>query len=129
MNPSLHNHSAVRLGVWLRKNRIKKGLVKRVFALRISLSPSKYAEVEFGIVHWIKRQQEAAVRAVLELTEAQFALFMGLLAEARKLPDLLFTDIFTMQQLRVVRARTTDNRELTELEKQQLLLCVVAPLQ
>jgi hypothetical protein len=108
---------------------MRHGIVKRLFAGRIGLSPAKYAEVEFGIIHWLKRQHELAIKAVLELTVAQFEHLMDLLAEARKLPSLLFTEIFTMQQLRVVRARTTDNRELTDAEKQQLLLAVFAPLQ
>ena len=128
MNPELQKHPGVRLGKWLRSARMRHGIVKRLFAGRICLSPSKYAEVELGIVHWVKRQQETAIQAVLELTEKQVAIFKSLLAEARKLPNLLFTDIFSTQQLRVVRARTTDNRELTEDEKQRLLLAVIAPL-
>ena len=129
MNPILRKHPAVILGNWLRHARMRRGIVKRLFAGSICLSPAKYAEVEFGIIHWIKRQQEAAIETVLELTEAQIAFLKNLLVEARKLPNLLFTDIFTTQQLRVVGARTTDNRELTDLEKQQLLLAVIAPLQ
>lgn len=51
------NHPAVKLGRWLKQRRQQAGLVARVFAGQIELSPAEYAEAEGGVVRWLGAEQ------------------------------------------------------------------------
>jgi|ERR1039458_2405937 transcriptional regulator with XRE-family HTH domain len=123
-----NNHPAIKLGEWLKEKRKEKGLISRVFAGEISLSPSKYAEVEFGIIKWIARTQEHLIPAVLAFTLDDLKCFTEMLARAKAVEVLKFSDVFTREQLEPIRLRTTTRKKLTEAEKKKLLDAVFAEL-
>src|SRR5438067_5965641 len=102
------NHPAVRMGRWLKSMRQARGIVKRLFAGEISLSASKYSEVEAGVVRWIESKQEKAIRVVLELADEELAEFKELLSKARKAVALSFDMLFRAEQLEPVRYRHKD---------------------
>src|SRR5436190_985174 len=58
---SISSHPAVRLGRFLRLARMTRGIVKRLFAGQIMLSPSAYTEVEAGVVRWVQEPQRKAI--------------------------------------------------------------------
>jgi hypothetical protein len=74
---------AKELGAWLKGHRQRAGLVTRVFAGQIELSPAEYAEAEAGVVRWIGAEQARLICHVLALDAAERNQFDKLLAEAR----------------------------------------------
>jgi len=70
---NLAQHPAVKFGQWLKAARQERGIVKRLFAGEISLSASKYSEVEAGVIRWIEAKQEMAITVVLEFSQEQAA--------------------------------------------------------
>lgn len=106
----LQKHPAVRLGRWLKAARYTKGLVKRVFAGQILLTPARYSEVEAGVVKWIQQPQKSAIIEVLDLVDAKLEQFVKLLEEAYKQISLTFANLFTREQLEPVRCRHNDSR-------------------
>ena len=128
MSIDVSSHPAVRLGIWLRTLRQARGLVKRVFAGQISLSASKYSEVEAGVVRWIHAKQEAAIEEVLDLTREQLRDFRDMLKHARAAVALEFANLFTRGQLTPVRMRSEDGRQVTAKDRELLLHAVFTPL-
>jgi transcriptional regulator with XRE-family HTH domain len=121
----LSQHPAVRLGRWLKLARMAKGLVKRVFAGQILLTPSRYSEVEAGVSTWIKNPQESAIIDVLDLASEKLEQFMKLLNEARKAFQLSFSNLFTREQLEPVRCRHFNNLITpSEIDKEAILNAV-----
>jgi hypothetical protein len=124
----LNNHPAVRLGRWLTASRQKRRIVKRVFAAQIYLTPSKYSEVEAGVVRWIGDAQEHAIVTVLDLIEAEVDKFQKLLTKARQAVALTFSHLFTRDQLEPMRLRHHDHRQPTESDKELILAAVFTPI-
>jgi hypothetical protein len=126
---NLADHPAVKLGKWLKVARQHRGIVKRLFAGEISLSASKYSEVEAGVVRWIESKQEKGIRMVLELADEQLAEFKELLSKARKAVALTFDMLFRPEQLEPVRYRHKDCFERpSEIDKKAILAAVFAPI-
>jgi transcriptional regulator with XRE-family HTH domain len=105
----LKSHPAVQFGMWLRTTRQAKGIVKRVFASQIFLTPSQYSEVEAGVVRWIQPAQKYAITMTFELEGQELKKFYGLLKKAREAVQLTFANIFTPEQLEPVRLRSDDH--------------------
>jgi hypothetical protein len=125
---NLQNHPAVRLGKWLMVCRQKRRIVKRLFAAQIYLTPSKYSEVEAGVVRWIGDLQEGAIVSVLEFAQAEVEKFQKLLIRARKAVALTFAHLFTRDQLEPMRLRHHDHRQPTESDKELILAAVFTPI-
>lgn len=126
LDPAIH--PAVRLGAWLKTMRQKHGFVKRIFAERIYLRPAKYTEVEAGVVSWIEKKNEDAIVTTLELTQDIVIEFNALLKEARDAAHILFSQLFSREQLTPIRSRLSTNRTINEIEKKIILDAVFAPL-
>jgi len=92
-------HPAKELGAWLKTRWQRQGMVLRVFAGQIGLSPAEYAEAEAGVVRWLGQEQEALVPQVLALSPPERKHFMTILVRARAVEPLEFDDIFTREQL------------------------------
>jgi transcriptional regulator with XRE-family HTH domain len=121
-------HPAKELGAWLKARRQKQGLVMRLFAGQIELSPGEYAEVEFGVVRWLGRDQEHLICQVLELPPERKREFLKLLSAAREAEPLEFADIFNRDQLEPVRLRSEGRKRLTQAGKTAILDAVFTPL-
>jgi hypothetical protein len=121
-------HPAKELGVWLKGHRQRQGLVTRVFAGQIELSPAEYAEAEAGVVRWIGAEQARLICHVLALDAAERNQFDNMLAEARAAKALEFADLFTRKQLEPVRLRREGRKPLTKADKDAILDAVFAPL-
>lgn len=121
-------HPAIELGIWLKSRRQKRGIVTRVFAGQIELAPSKYAELEGGVVRWLGERQEELIPQVLGLSKDEVGAFATLLAKARAAKALEFADVFTREQLEPVRLRHTKRQQLTAKTKDHILDAVFHPL-
>src|SRR5688572_28997472 len=97
------DHPAVKFGAWLKEKRREKRIVARVFAGSIGLSPAQYAEVEAGIVHWIKGLTQLRIETILDLTPDDLAAFNHMLYLAREAGEVQFDDVFSRDQLAPVR--------------------------
>ena len=125
----LKSHAAVQFGSWLRTTRQTKGIVKRVFASQIFLTPSQYSEAEAGVVRWIRARQERAITVTLELVGQELKIFSGLLKKAREAVQLTFANIFTPEQLEPVRLRSDDHSyQPSEQDKEIILRAVFTPI-
>ena len=121
-------HPAKELGVWLKTRRQQQGMVLRVFAGQIELSPAEYAEAEAGVVRWLGEEQEAAISQVLGFSAPERKQFLALLDKARAAEPLEFNDIFTREQLEPVRLRHTKGKQAAARAKKEILDAVFAPL-
>jgi transcriptional regulator with XRE-family HTH domain len=123
----LKDHPAITLGRWLKTARQSKGFVKRVFALQIGLTPTKYTEVEAGVVRWIGDTQRAAIVTVLQLTEEAVRNFLDLLKAAEKTFALSFSNVFSREDLEPIRFRFKDRvHRAREFDKETILNAVFA---
>lgn len=120
-------HPAKIFGRWLKAKRQEARLVARVFAGRIGLYPSEYAEVEAGVVSWFSREQEAAAIEALSLSQDESEEFLALLAAARAADALQFEQVFTREQLTPARTRSNGG-QLTESTQAAILDAVFSPL-
>jgi transcriptional regulator with XRE-family HTH domain len=121
-------HPAVHLGAWLKARRQQAGMVLRVFAGQIELSPAEYAEAEAGVVRWLSEEQEATIPQVLGLAEPERKEFLSLLAKARAAKPLAFDDLFTRAQLEPMRLRHAKGKQAAARAKKEILDAVFAPL-
>ncbi len=121
-------HPARELGAWLKTHRQQQGMVLRVFAGQIELSPAEYAEAEAGVVCWLAAEQEALVPQVLGLSASDRKQFLALLVRARAAEPLEFQDIFTRAQLEPVRLRDAKGKQAAARAKKEILDAVFAPL-
>ena len=121
-------HPAKELGAWIKARRQQQGLVLRVFAGQIELSPAEYAEAEAGVVRWFAKRQELLIRQVLGLSGADLRQFSGMLAKARAAAPLEFNDVFTREQLEPVRLRHATGKQAALRAKKERLDAVFAPL-
>lgn len=120
-------HPAIYFGQWLKEKRQAARIVSRVFAGRIGLYPSEYAEVEAGVVSWFSQEQEAATIEALTLNSADAEEFLTLLAKARAAEALYFHEVFTREQLTPARTRSNGG-QLTEHTQSAILDAVFSPL-
>jgi transcriptional regulator with XRE-family HTH domain len=125
---TLKTHPAVKFGKWLKNARQSKGIVKRIFAAEIYLTPSKYSEVEAGVVRWVHELQEQAIEKTLELVETEIGDFKKLLQKAREAIALTFSHLFTRQQLEPMRLRSDNHRQPTKSDKDIILNAVFTPI-
>jgi transcriptional regulator with XRE-family HTH domain len=121
-------HPAQELGSWLKTRRRRQGIVLRVFAGQIELSPAEYAEAEAGVVRWIGAAQATLIPQVLGLSTADRKQFLALLAKAQAAKPLEFDDLFTREQLEPVRLRHAKGKQGADRAKQEILDAVFAPL-
>jgi transcriptional regulator with XRE-family HTH domain len=121
-------HPGKLFGEWLRARRQKKGLIARVFAGQIDLTPAKYAEVEFGIVKWLDHDKPAKAAEALDLSDHEREEMHAALTAAKGSPSLKFQELFTREELAPVRCSTRGNKQLTADEKELLLDAVFAEL-
>ncbi len=121
-------HPAKELGEWLKARRQKQGLVLRVFAGQIELSPAEYAEAEAGVVRWLSEEQATLIPQVLALSAPERKQFLARLAKARVAQPLEFKDIFTREQLEPARLRHARGRQAAARAKKEILDAVFAPL-
>ena len=125
---NLKNHPAVKFGKWLKSARQSKGFVKRIFAAEVYLTPSKYSEVEAGVVRWVHDLQEHAIETTLELVESEVVMFKKLLQKAREAVALTFSHLFTREQLEPMRLRSDHHQQPTESDKEIILAAVFTPI-
>ena len=129
MNKHKHSdHPAVKLGHWLKEHRQRAGLVARVFAGQIELSPSEYAEMETGVVRWLGEDQARFIPSVLALSASECKTLERMLANAREAKALEFEDLFTREQLEPVRPRREGRKRLTAQDKREIVEAVFTPL-
>jgi transcriptional regulator with XRE-family HTH domain len=121
-------HPAKELGTWLKMRRQQLGMVLRVFAGQIELSPAEYAEAEAGVVRWLEQKQETLIPQILGLSTTERRQFLVLLDRARAAEPLEFEDIFSREQLEPVRLRNTKGKQAAVREKREILDAVFAPL-
>jgi hypothetical protein len=121
-------HPAKALGAWIKTRRQQQGIVLRIFAGQIELSPAEYAEADAGVVRWFGKRQEALVPQVLGLAAADRRQFSALLAEAHAAKPLEIADIFTREQLEPVRLRHAKGKQAAIRAKKEILDAVFAPL-
>jgi len=120
MNPDLNSHPAVLFGSYLKGLRLNRREVSRIFANQIELAPSKYAEVELGIIKWFGEQQEKLVSFTLGLTVDEQKTLSAKLSAAREAGLIGFSDVFTRESLRPVRLRLDGAQVTGEVEEQIL---------
>ncbi|MEI8289750.1 MAG: hypothetical protein WCH99_09770 [Verrucomicrobiota bacterium] len=125
---SQQQHPAKAFGSWLKAKRQSKGIIARIFAGQIWLSPSKYAEVEIGVVKWVGENQQAIIPRLLELAGAELQKFEQLLQAAKIAAALTFETIFKKDDLKPVRAAHSQGRQITLEEETALLEIVFQPL-
>src|SRR5258708_2042858 len=104
MTKTQTQHPGTILGEWLCGKRKLRNMVARVFANTVWLTHAKYAEVELGITKWLTHKQEVLIPLALCLNEAEKKEFNEKLAAARSVKDLAFSDIFSRESMRPVRA-------------------------
>ncbi len=121
-------HPAQAFGLWLKAKRQAKGIIARIFAGQIWLSPSKYAEVESGVVKWVGSKQEAVIPILLDLAEAELKKFEKLLKAAKDAAALTFASIFNKTDLKPVRAAHSQGKQFSLDEENALLEIVFQPL-
>lgn len=122
-------HPAKELGSWIKSRRQQQGLVLRVCAGQIELSPAEYAELEAGIVRWLGEPQERLILPLLGLTASERKQFLALLAKARAAEPLEFGQVYSRRQLEPVRLRHTKGKQAAARAKEEILDAVFAPLQ
>ena len=122
------DHAAVKLGRWLKQRRQQAGLVARVFAGQIELSPAEYAEAEAGVVRWLGAAQAKLIPGALSLNEREKTAFERHLAEARQAKALVFADLFSKEDLEPVRLRREGRKRLTAEDKKEIVEAVFTPL-
>jgi hypothetical protein len=128
MNNELAQHPAVQFGAWLKSQRRECGVVARVFAGRIGLSPAEYTEVESGVIRWIEDKQERLIPLMLNLDEVSEAEFNQKLYLAREHSRLEFSDLFLRDQLAPARCSTSGDKQIDEKTREDILKAVFAPL-
>jgi len=121
-------HAARVLGEWLRAKRMLRHIVARVFSGHVWLTHAKYAEVELGVARWITGTQELLIPLALGLSDAEKAEFQAKLAAARASRGLCFSDIFSRDDLKPIRACHHEGKQLTKDDEDRILNVVFAPL-
>jgi hypothetical protein len=123
-------HPAVKFGEWLKSKRRERGIVARVFAGKIDLSPAQYAEVEagIGISRWIDTKQTRLISIMLDLDSQGDADLNHKLYLAKEVADLKFSDVFSRDQLSPVRCSTCGSEKIDEEKRAAILDAVFKPL-
>jgi transcriptional regulator with XRE-family HTH domain len=119
---------SVALGQWLREKRRALKLSARVFAERISLTHAQYAEAELGVFKWLASKQQALIPLTLDLNPFEIECFKKLTEEAEASAPLSFSNLFSRDELRPVRAFHLQGKQLTKADEERLLDAVFAPL-
>ena len=122
------DHPAVLFGRWLSDKRRSSGVVARVFAGRIGLSPAEYAEVESGILHWLKEKQELKIPIMLDFDESTTADFNYKLRIAREAKELDFADVYTREELAPARCCSINGEQISEKTRNAIIDAVFTPL-
>lgn len=115
-------------GAWVKSKRQAKQTVARIFAGLIGLSPAEYAEVEAGIVKWVRDRQKLLIPLMLGLNEDEEAQFNNKLSAAQEAGPVEFEDVFTRDQLSPVRLCSPNDERLTPELKEAILNAVFTPL-
>lgn len=123
------SHPAVQLGLKLKSARQEKGIVKRIFAGLVGLTPSQYSELEAGVVRWLGETQRRSIASVLDFTAAETEKFRTVLEAARTSQPLLFGNLFSREELEPIRYRHNDRlHQPSEMEKEVILNGVFAEI-
>lgn len=108
--------------------RRESGVVARVFAGRVELSPAKYAEVESGIVEWIGGKQQENIPLMLNFDPNKEAVFNRMLSAAKEAEPLTFADVFSREEMCPARCSTANGRQIDAITKEAILQAVFTPL-
>jgi len=127
-NELLKDHPGIAFGAWLKAKRQARGIIARIFAGQIWLSPAQYAEVEVGVVGWVGDKQDKLIPLSLDFEQPDHSMFKKLLKLARAGLQLTFDKIFTPEELKPVRAAHSQGKQMTKLEEDALLALVFKPL-
>ena len=128
MNNELEQHPAIQFGQWLKNKRRESGIVARVFAGKIGLSPAEYAELEAGVIRWIATKQENLIVIMLKLDYNAESEFNNKLYLAREAKRLEFADVFSRDQLAPARCSTSGDKQIDENTRNAILDAVFTPL-
>lgn len=128
MKIELDNHPAIQFGQWLKSMRRASGVVARVFAGRIDLSPAEYAEVEAGVVKWIGPKQERLISIMFSHNYEDESKFSHMLFLAKEASPLEFSDIFSREQLAPARCSIDGDKQIDEKTREAILNAVFTPL-
>jgi hypothetical protein len=129
MRAQLSDHPAVRLAAWLKGKRRESGVVSRVFAGRLDLSPAEYAEVESGITHWIGEKQKVQIPSLLGLNELDTAEFNNQLQLAKQANQLGFADVYSEEDLAPARCSTVGGKQIDAETREAIIRAVFTPLE
>lgn len=128
-NMNLKSHPAVLLGRWLRTARQAKGIVKRLFAGQIMLSPSEYTELEAGVIHWLQLPQQKSIVVVLDLAVAEVKKFNEMVEAAKAAISLSFRNLFSRDDLEPIRYRYNNKlKKPGDFEKETILNAVFSEI-
>ena len=128
MNRGLSEHPAVQFAAWLKSKRRESGVVARVFAGRINLSPAEYAEVESGVIRWLKTKQLNLIPIMLQLDDDGMAEFNHKLYLAREASALEFASVYTREELAPARCSTVESKQIDEKTREAIINAVFTPL-
>jgi transcriptional regulator with XRE-family HTH domain len=130
MNNNLSEHPAVLFGAWLKGKRRESGIVARVFAGRINLSPAEYAEVEsgVGIRRWIGEKQVNLIPLMLGFNEDEEAEFNSKLFLAKEEYELQFADVYSKEELAPARCSTVGGKQIDANMREAIVKAVFTPL-
>ena len=128
MNNELEQHPAIQFGKWLKNKRRESGVVSRIFAVRIGLSPAEYCEVESGIVRWIQSKQENLISIMLKTDADGEAEFHHKLYLAKEANALEFADVYSREELAPARCCTVNSKQIDAATREAILKAVFTPL-
>lgn len=128
MNTTSAEQPSVALGLWLKEKRLAAGMVARVFAQRVWLTPAKYAEVEAGVSHWIGEKQIQLISLALNLNEVEKQALQTRVENSSVGAAVTFRDLFTADELRPIRTYHRDNKQLSKDDEEVILAVVFEPL-
>ena len=128
MKNGLNEHPAVQFAAWLKSKRRESGTVARIFACKIDLSPAEYAEVESGVIRWIKTKQENLISVMLQLDTDGEAEFNHKLFLAREASALEFADVYTREELSPARCSTVESKQIDSSTREAIIKAVFTPL-
>ena len=111
MKPNVENHPAVRLGRFIREQRLGAGFTLREAAFKVGLCPSEFAELEHGIGDHLSGQVFLNIVSAFRMDNETF-IFEDLFEETQNSDILEFTDVFEKEEiLPLLRPLTEEQRK------------------
>jgi transcriptional regulator with XRE-family HTH domain len=111
MKPNIENHPAVRLGRFIREQRLRSGFTLREAAIEVGLRPSEFAELEHGIGDHLSEQIFDNISSIFRVDDETF-IFENLVEETQNSDILEFSDVFEKEEiLPLLRPLTEEQRK------------------